>query len=137
MLRVVATALVLALSSPAARALEEFGLELPPGARKIGDHRFQVDRGFEPTVKFFREKFRGSKNVRWLREVSVPGVKYVHVQNTNESSSWDGINISQLSDGSVRLYFLERRRPAATTTTPAPSTVTPAKPAPASPASPR
>jgi hypothetical protein len=117
----VAALLVTSLLGPAAHAVEDFGLELPPGARKVGDHRWQVDRGYDATVKFFREKFRGSKNIRWHREVSVPSVKYVHLQNTNEASAWDGLNIAQMPDGSVRLFFLTRR-PSTTATAPSPST---------------
>lgn len=104
-----------------ARAVDDFGIELPPGARKVGEHRWQVDRNYEATLKFFREKFRGSKNVRWMREVSLPTVKYVHLQNANEASAWDGLNIYQMPDGSVRMYFLARRPASPPAPTPAPA----------------
>jgi hypothetical protein len=114
------SSIVLALSVwlSAAAALAagptEFGLELMPSARKIGAHRYQSDRNYEATVKFFREKFRGAKSIRWMREVSVPGVKYVHIENENPQSGWDGLNISLVPDGSVQLYVLERKKPTAT-----------------------
>jgi hypothetical protein len=107
-------ALVGSLASPAVAAAptapEEFGFSMMPQARKIGPHRYQSDRGYDATVKFFREKFRSFKAVRWMREVSVPGVKYVHVANDNPEAGWDGINISQLADGSVHVLVLPRRK---------------------------
>jgi hypothetical protein len=139
MLRALSAVVVVAtLGAPGARAVEEFGLELPLGTRRVGDHRWQVERNYDAAVKFFREKFRGSKNVRWMREVSLPGVKYVHVQNINEASAWEGLNIYRMADGSVRLYFLERRAPAATTSAPpAPAATTAPTKAPPAPAAPR
>jgi hypothetical protein len=130
-MRRLACVLVLALGVSSSTALaaggpQEFGLELMPSARKIGPQRYQSDRNYEATLKFFREKFRGSKNVRWMREVSVPGVKYVHLENDNPQSGWDGINITLQGDGAVTIYVLPRKQPG-----PAPSA---ASPAPAPPA---
>lgn len=121
-----ALAVVALLSSSAAvaGAPEEFGFTLMPSARKIGAHRYQSDRNYDATLKFFREKFRPFKAVRWMREVSLPGVKYVHIENDNPQSGWDGINVSQMPDGSVHVFILERARPAtppASTASPAPS----------------
>jgi hypothetical protein len=96
-----------------------------PSARKVGEHRYQSDRNYEATLKFFREKFRGWKSVRWLREVSIPGVKYVHIENTNDTSGWDGLNIYQLPDGSVRVYVLERAKAPVAQPATRPPTTTP------------
>jgi hypothetical protein len=111
------------LSSPAtlAGAPEEFGFSMMPSAHKIGPHRYQSDRNYDATVKFFREKFRSFKAVRWMREVSLPGVKYIHAENDNTEAGWDGINISLMPDGTVHVFVLERQKPAAAASSSAPS----------------
>ncbi|MBM4280310.1 MAG: hypothetical protein FJ137_05975 [Deltaproteobacteria bacterium] len=130
-MRCLAFVLVVALGVSSSTAIaaggpQEFGLELMPSARKIGPQRYQSDRNYEATLKFFREKFRGSKNVRWMREVSVPGVKYVHLENDNPQSGWDGINIALQGDGAVTVYVLPRKQPAPTPAAPSPTASSPA-----------
>jgi hypothetical protein len=115
----------------------EFGLELMPAARKVSAQRYQSDRNYEATLKFFREKFRGAKNIRFLREVSVPGVKYLHIENDNPTSGWDGLNISQMPDGTVQVFVLERLKASPMTTTTGASPTSTAAPKPAAPVSPR
>jgi hypothetical protein len=41
-------------------------------------------------------------------------VKYIHYANSNEASSWQGINVYQLKNGQVRIYVLPRATAAAT-----------------------
>jgi hypothetical protein len=111
--RALAVAVAVVLVAPAVQAAggpQEFGLELMPMARKVGPQRYQSDRNYDATVKFFREKFRGSKHVRWMRAVSLPGVKYVHLENSNPESGWDGLNIALQPDGTVTLYVLPRQQ---------------------------
>lgn len=94
--------------SALAAAPEDLGITLLPSASRIEPHRYNAGRDWEATTKFFREKFRSSKNVRTSREVSLPNVKYVHYENSNESSAWQGINVYQLKNGQVRIYLLPR-----------------------------
>lgn len=107
--RSIAAVFVLTLAASGAQAAPEaHGLELMNAARKLSEGRFQSPRSYEHTLKFFRDKFRGWKNVKWSREVSLPTVKYVHIQNTNSTGSWSGVNIYQLKNGEVRVYVLPR-----------------------------
>ncbi len=106
---VTACLLSCALAGPAsAAAPEELGVTLLPSANRIEPHRYTAGRDWEATTKFFREKFRSAKNVRTFREVSLPNVKYIHYDNTNETSLWQGINVYQLKNGQVRIYVLPR-----------------------------
>lgn len=94
----------------AARAADasdsDLGLELVPWSRKVGEHRYESPRDYEATIKFFRDKFKGYKNIKWSREVSLPTVKYIHFETTTSSSKWQGVNIYELPDGRVRYYVL-------------------------------
>jgi hypothetical protein len=94
--------------SARAAAPEDLGITLLPSSSRIEAHRYNAGRDWEATTKFFREKFRSSKNVRTSREVSLPNVKYVHYENSNEASAWQGINVYQLKSGQVRIYLLPR-----------------------------
>ena len=114
--RVLFAAVVLAVTSSslslAANGPEDLGITLLPTSSKISEHRYTAGRDYEATTKFFREKFRGLAKVRTYREVSLPNVKYVHYENTNETSAWQGINVYQLKNGQVRIYMLPRSKPA-------------------------
>lgn len=109
----IALAATASTSSLAANGPEDLGITLLPSANKIGEHRYTSGRDYEATTKFFKEKFRGLAKVRTYREVSLPNVKYVHYENTNETSAWQGINVYQLKNGQVRIYMLPRLKPAA------------------------
>src|SRR5688572_9643721 len=103
-------AATLFLIAPAASGdgQSELGLEMVPWSKKVGDRRYESPRDFDGTVKFFRDKFKGSKAVKWSREVSLPAVKYVHMENLTTNSKWSGINIYLMNDQRVRVYVLER-----------------------------
>ncbi|MDP2340473.1 MAG: hypothetical protein Q8O67_05930 [Deltaproteobacteria bacterium] len=107
------TSLVAAPAAAAAPAAEELGLELVPYSKKLGDRRYQSQRDYEGTIKFFRDKFKGWKTIKWTREVSLPAVKYIHLENSNDKAAWEGVNIYQLKTGEVRFYVLKREAPAA------------------------
>jgi hypothetical protein len=99
-----------------AQRLEDLGLELTPYSRRLEDHRFVSGRDWDGTVKHFRDRFKGNKSVRWSREVSLPTVKYIHLENLADTGAWQGVNIYQLKNGEVRVYILPR------------ATLSPAKP---------
>ena len=133
---VVAVAVLTSLSSTTSRAApvaEELGLEIVPYSKKLSERRYQSQRDYEATIKFFRDKFKGWKTIRWMREVSLPAVKYIHLENSNEKSAWEGVNIYQLKTGEVRFYVLKREAPPATasSTTTSATTTTSAAPTPA------
>ena len=100
---VIASTLGVATSASAA---EVHGIELMPRAKELSAGRYESPRDYEHTLKFFRDKFRGWKDVRTFREVSLPTVKYVHIQNNSTNAAWSGINIYQLRSGQVRVYVL-------------------------------
>lgn len=112
-----ALALSFALAAPAARAStdtpSELGLELIPWSKKLAERRYESPRDWDATLKFFRDKFKGWKTIKWTREVSLPAVKYVHITNTADAGKWEGINIYALPDGRVRYFLLARAAKAA------------------------
>jgi hypothetical protein len=118
---VAALTVVVALPARAADQPSELGLDLVPWSKKLGERRYESPRDYEGTVKYFKDKFKGWKQIRWSREVSLPAVKYIHIDNTGDSSKWEGINIYALPDGRVRYYLLERRPAAAPAAAAAPA----------------
>lgn len=93
---------------------EVLGLELVQYSRRLEEHRYVSGRDWDGSVKHFRDKFKGNKSVRWSREVSLPTVKYVHLENLAETGAWQGVNIYQLKTGEVRISVLPRApKPAA------------------------
>lgn len=122
-LRVGLVLVVTAMSSVAVPALaqdskrpEVLGLELVQYSRRIEDNRYISGRDWDGSVKHFRDKFKGNKSVRWSREVSLPTVKYVHLENLAETGAWQGVNIYQLKTGEVRISVLPRAPKTAATT---------------------
>ena len=97
---------------------KELGLDLVPWSKKVGDHRYESPRDYEGTVKFFRDKWKSSRPVKWSREVSLPAVKYIHIESMIDATKWSGINIYELPDGRVRYYVLERVPPTSTSNKP-------------------
>ena len=91
----------------------ELGLELIPWSKKVGDRRYESPRDYDGTIKFFKDKFKGYKNIKWTREVSLPAVKYIHLENTNNSSKWHSVNIYEFPDRRVRYFVLDRQKPPA------------------------
>jgi len=121
----VAFALTGALAAHAAD--EVYGLEILPWAKKLDEEgRYQSPRDYEQTKKFFKDKFKGWKFIRWHAEVSLPSVKYVHVENTAPKRKWDGVNIYELPGGHVRIFVLPHVEPEVPA--PAKPTETAAKP---------
>lgn len=121
---IVATVVVVALGAgaAAAAAAEELGLELVPGSKKLGTGRYASQRDFDGTVKFFRDRWKNNKAaVKWFREVSLPAVKYVHLESAVDSTPWQGVNIYQVKGQDVRFTILPRPPKApASSTSPAP-----------------
>lgn len=89
------------------------GIELIAWSKKIDEDRYESPRSWDKTIEYFQKYFRGWKGVRWHREVNLPAVKYIHIENTNDKGAWDGINIYELPNGKVRVYVLKRQPEAA------------------------
>lgn len=114
---VLALAVAASAAAPARASSDtptELGLELIPWSKKLAERRYESPRDWEATVKFFRDKFKGWKTIKWTREVSLPAVKYLHITNTADNGKWEGINVYALPDGRVRYYLLTRAPKAAT-----------------------
>ncbi len=103
---VAATLVLVAAPARAADTPAELGLDLIPWSKKIGDRRYESPRDYEGTIKFFKDKFKGWKNVKWTREVALPNVKYIHVENTSPDGKWQGVNIYEMPNGRVRYFVL-------------------------------
>lgn len=111
LLAAVATVALLA-SAAHAETPKLYGVELLPWSKKLADDRYQSPRDFGKTLEHFQKQFRGWKAVRFHPEVNLPAVKYVHIENTNPSADWVGINVYE-AEGKVRIYVLKRQPPTA------------------------
>ena len=105
----VVAGLLLASAGVRAEEIKAYGLTIVPWSAKVGDDRFRSPRDFKETVKFYDKLFLGWKNVKKHREVNLPGIKYVHYENTNDDAKWAGFNVYQAGpQGEVRIYVLKR-----------------------------
>jgi hypothetical protein len=111
---------------------EDLGLELVPYSRKVGEHRYESQRDYEGTLKFFKDKFKGQKQVRFFKEVSVPAVKYTHIENSGSSGEWAGVNVAVTPNGRVRYFILDKKGAPTPAAAPAKGAA-PTRPAPAKP----
>lgn len=91
-----------------ANAPKVHGIDLIAWSKKIEEDRYQSPRSWDKTIEYFKKYFRGWRGVRWHREVNLPTIKYVHIENTHEKGAWAGINIYELPGGKVRVYVLKR-----------------------------
>jgi hypothetical protein len=84
------------------------GLTLPEDARRIEEHRYQVDRKYEDLLKQLRTTLPPAKYPR--RPIAdQPGVKAVHIENPEaKPGSWEGLNVYELK-GEVRVFVLVKR----------------------------
>ena len=106
--------LLVALVAPAAQAAPKVhGVELMNWAKKVDEDRYKSPRDFEKTVKFFRDAYKGWRTIKRHRDVSLPGVKYLHFENLAKKREWDAINIYEVPGGHVYIYILAHHAPAA------------------------
>src|SRR5688572_1988398 len=101
-------ALVLSFAAASGDSNVELGLEMVPWSKKVGERRYESPRDFDGTVKFFKDKFKGVKSVKWSREVSLPAVKYIHLENLG-AGKWQGVNIYLMNDQRVRVFVLAKK----------------------------
>ena len=105
----VVAAVSLASSAVRAEEIKAYGLTIVPWSAKVDDDRYRSPRYFKDTIKFYDKLFLGWKNIKKHHEVNLPGVKYVHYENTNDDSKWAGFNVYQAGpQGEVRIFVLKR-----------------------------
>lgn len=111
----VVTALAFSLDASAASGNPSCqGVSLPSGSKKMeGDAkecRFVSSINWDETIKFF-ERGLPSSTTRWHKEVNIPAAKYRHVENTQQKSTWEGLNIYQVGgdpNGEVRMFVIPK-----------------------------
>ncbi len=99
----------LALLPGAALATEVAGATLPDDAVKVADRRYRVGRGFEETLKFYRQVYGPRYRRRPIADL--PAVKAVHIENPDaKPGRWEGLNVYELR-GETRVYVLIAEEP--------------------------
>lgn len=94
----------LALLPGAALATEVAGATLPDDAVKVADRRYRVGRGFEETLKFYRQVYGPRYRRRPIADL--PAVKAVHIENPDaKPGRWEGLNVYELR-GETRVFVV-------------------------------
>ena len=98
-------------SESQAQTRKVYGMELPPYAKELSKGRYASHTTFDKTIDYFKKQrsFR-KKKVKWLKPVTLMGVKYIHVRNLDRKSKWAGMNIYELKGRKVRFYVLPRHK---------------------------
>lgn len=89
------------------------GVELIPWAKQVGEDRYESPRDWANTIRFYKKLFAGWRYIKWHNEVNLPGVKYIHIENTFAKRTYDGLNIYELPGGHVRIFVLKHVEPEA------------------------
>lgn len=110
MLRIAAVTALFSATTAFAAGPTHLGVTMPSYARKIETGRFRSPRDFGDTIRFFKKSLRG-KHIKFHREVTMVGAKYVYIENTRPGARWSGINVYQTGKKSVRIYVLGPRAP--------------------------
>jgi hypothetical protein len=81
------------------------GAVLPDEAVKVGENRYEVSKGYDETLKFFRTVYSPGKYRR--RPIAdQPTVKAVHIENPDaKPGQWEGLNVYEVK-GVTRLFVL-------------------------------
>jgi hypothetical protein len=84
------------------------GAMLPDPARRIGENRYQVDRSWDETLRFYRSTYSPGRFPR--RPIAEqPGIRAVHIENPDaKPGQWEGLNVYELK-GEVRVFVLVRQ----------------------------
>lgn len=90
-----------------AEVFKVHGLTLPNGAVKLGDEdRFRLQESFDAAMKFYKGVLRPEKFPRKLI-VNQPGIKAVHIENTDLNGEWEGLNLYRYQN-ETRIFVLAR-----------------------------
>lgn len=99
---------LLLLAPGIATALTVAGAQLPDDARKVGENRYQLGRGYDAALKYFRTAYPARYTRRPIADQ--PGVKAVHIANPDaKPGQWEGLNVYELK-GEVRVFVLVKQR---------------------------
>lgn len=105
------------LFGAAASAETVLGVQLPDGAKKVGENRYRASEDYEGTLKYYRSVYPPAK-YSWKSIVNQPGVKAVHIA-LGPGKQAEGVNIYEANE-EVRLYVVpaEVAKPAKKTAKP-------------------
>jgi hypothetical protein len=93
----------------AAQAEKVAGASLPDDAVKVAELRYEVPRGYEETLKFFRQVY-GPGKYRRRSIADQPTVKAVHIENPDaRPGQWEGLNVYE-QRGVTRVFVLVKQK---------------------------
>jgi len=99
---------LLLLAPGLATALTVAGAQLPDGARKVGENRYEAGRDWEAVLKYYRTTYSARYTRRPIADQ--PGVKAIHIANPDaKPGQWEGLNVYELK-GDVRIFVLVKQR---------------------------
>lgn len=94
--------LVALLLAGQAVASSQKGVQLPDGARQVGEDRYRAPDDYDGTLKYYRLVYPPAR-YRWKAVIDQPGVKATHI--TLNLKGVEGLNIYEAND-EVRIYLV-------------------------------
>ena len=111
LLATLALAFLLLRAAPA-RAVELYGVPLPPGARSLDKDRFASPKGFRDTVQYYRKELpKKGWSANFLPVEKVRDVVYLRILSTDSTAPWKAIHIV-LADSKTTIYILASEKSA-------------------------
>lgn len=103
-------ALSLLLLPPGASAAVVDGVQLPDGARKVGEGRYRSALSYEKTLEYFRTVYP-ARNHRRIPIINQPGVRAMHIAFPS-GNKYAGLNVYEDKAGlrEVRIFFVPREQ---------------------------
>jgi hypothetical protein len=94
--------------APAAVSAEVVGgVQLPDGARQVGENRYRAPGDLETTLKYYRTVYPPDRFPR-RSIVNQPGVKAFHIINPS-GKNFEGLNIYEAND-EVRIFIVRPKK---------------------------
>jgi hypothetical protein len=90
-----------AVAQPVAK---DISVNLPDGARKVGENRYKSPGDWEQTMKHYKSAYPKESYPR-KNIIHQPGVNALHIANPSGKGGWEGLNI-YLSNEEVRIYVV-------------------------------
>jgi hypothetical protein len=97
---------VVSIAAPAVAAKVHGAFVLDESV-KIGEGRYQSQRDWDKTVRFFRSVYDRTSGVVWHDIATTPRVRARFLENTKRDQAWEGINLYEV-DGKVFIYVIAR-----------------------------
>jgi hypothetical protein len=94
----------------AAEPVKVAGALLPDDAVTVGEMRYQTQKSWEETLKFFRSLYGPGKYTR--RPIAdQPALKAIHIENPDaRPGGWEGLNVYE-AKGQTRIFVLVKPKP--------------------------